>query len=165
MHEMYAEWMKAGKLKVSSDWNKDLGIKFTLQDPCQIVRKSLGDPAAEALRYAVKACVGEENFVEMYPNRSQNYCCGGGGGYLQSGYVDERRHYGARKLQQIDDTGATYVIAPCHNCHSQIHDIGEHAEAKFHTVHLWTIMALAMGCLGPKERTYLGSDLAEVGLK
>ena len=26
-----------------SDWNKDLKIKFTVQDPCQLVRKSFGD--------------------------------------------------------------------------------------------------------------------------
>jgi hypothetical protein len=31
-------------------------------------------------------------------------------------------------------------------------------------VHLWTILCLAMGCLGENERAYLGPDLAEVGL-
>ncbi len=56
------------KLKVNSDWNKDLKIKFTVQDPCQLVRKSFGDPVAEDLRYTVKAVVGEENFIEMHPN-------------------------------------------------------------------------------------------------
>ena len=63
---MYAKWIREGKLKVNSDWNKDLKIKFTVQDPCQLVRKTLGDPVAEDLRYTVKAVVGEENFVEMY---------------------------------------------------------------------------------------------------
>ena len=33
-------------------------IKFTVQDPCQIVRKSFGDPIAEDLRCVVKT-VGE----------------------------------------------------------------------------------------------------------
>ena len=75
---------------VNSDWNKDLNIKFTVQDPCQIVRKSFGDPVADDLRYVVKALVGEENFIDMYPNKSNNYCCGGGGGFLQSGYNEER---------------------------------------------------------------------------
>jgi len=41
---------------------------------------------AEDLRYVVRAVVGEENFIDMTPNRSNNFCCGGGGGYLQSGY-------------------------------------------------------------------------------
>jgi hypothetical protein len=29
-------------------------IKFTVQDPCQLVRKSFGDPVAEDLRFVVK---------------------------------------------------------------------------------------------------------------
>ena len=56
---LYAQWIREGKLKVSSEWNKDRKIKFTCQDPCQLVRKSLGDPVAEDMRYVVKAVVGE----------------------------------------------------------------------------------------------------------
>ena len=37
----------------------------------------------------VKTVVGEENFIDMQPNRSNNFCCGGGG-FLQSGYKEER---------------------------------------------------------------------------
>lgn len=159
---MYAQWIREGKLKVSSDWNKELGLKFTVQDPCQLVRKSLGDPVAEDLRFVVKAVVGEENFVDMYPNRSNNYCCGGGGGFLQSGYQEERRSFGKTKFDQIMATGADYCIAPCHNCHAQIHDISEHYEGNFPVVHLWTLIALSMGVLGPNEREYLGDDLKDV---
>ena len=36
---LYANWIKEGKLKVNSDWNKERQIKFTVQDPCQLVRK------------------------------------------------------------------------------------------------------------------------------
>jgi Fe-S oxidoreductase len=109
-----------------------------------------------------KAVVGEENFVDMTPNRSNNYCCGGGGGALQGGYTEERRTYGKLKFDQIMATGATYCIAPCHNCHSQIHDLSEHFEGHYHTVHLWTLICLSMGILGPNERAYLGEDLAEL---
>jgi len=31
---------------VNADWNT-AGVIFTVQDPCQLVRKSLGDAAAE----------------------------------------------------------------------------------------------------------------------
>ncbi len=85
IYEYYAKWIREGRLKVSSDWNRDLKIKFTVQDPCQIVRKSFGDPIAEDLRYVVKAVVGEENFVDMQPNRSNNYCCGGGEAFCSQG--------------------------------------------------------------------------------
>jgi Fe-S oxidoreductase len=71
--QLYAQWIKEGKLKPSSKWNEDRKIKFTVQDPCQLVRKSFGDPVAEDLRYVVKAVVGEENFIDMHPNRSNNF--------------------------------------------------------------------------------------------
>jgi Fe-S oxidoreductase len=119
---------------------------------------------AEDLRYVVKSVVGEQNVIEMTPNRCNNYCCGGGGGFLQSGYTEARRQYGKVKFDQIIATGADYCITACHNCHAQIHDLAEHYEGKYHTVHLWTLICLAMGILGENERVYLGPDLAEVGL-
>lgn len=151
-------------MKVNSDWNKDLKVKFTVQDPCNLVRKGLGDAVADDLRFVVKQVVGEENFAEMYPNRSNNYCCGGGGGYLQAGYTEARRTYGKVKYDQIIASGADYCIAPCHNCHSQIHDMSEYYGAHFPVVHLWTLICLSLGVLGENERSYLGPDLAEVGL-
>lgn len=162
--QLYAKWIREGKLKVSSDWNRDLKIRFTVQDPCNIIRKSLGDPMAEDLRFVVRTVVGEENFVEMTPNRMNNYCCGGGGGALQAGHRDERQAFGRIKFDQIMDTGADYVAVPCHNCHAQIHEMAGHYNGSYHVVHLWTIICLAMGILGEDERTYLGPDLAEYGL-
>jgi Fe-S oxidoreductase len=160
--QYYAQWIREGKLKVNSDWNKERQIKFTVQDPCQLVRKSFGDPVAEDLRYVAKAVVGEENFVEMYPNRSNNYCCGGGGGFLQSGFPEERREYGKLKADQILATGAQYCITPCHNCHAQVHDLADIRDHAWNTVHLWTLICLSLGVLGPNEREYLGDDLKEV---
>jgi Fe-S oxidoreductase len=135
-----------------------------LQDPCQLVRKSFGDPVAEDMRFVVKSMVGEENFIDMNPNKSNNYCCGGGGGFLQSGFPEARRYYGKRKFDQIMETGADYCLTPCHNCHAQIHDLSEHYGGKYHTTHLWTIICLSLGILGENEREYLGPDLAEFGL-
>lgn len=119
---------------------------------------------AEDLRFVVKTVVGEENFIDMTPNKSNNYCCGGGGGYLQNGWPDERHEYGKIKMNQILATGADYCITPCHNCHAQVHDLAEHFETGWYTVHLWTIIALSLGILGENEREYLGPDLAELGL-
>lgn len=162
--ELYADWIREGKLKANSDWNKDLKIKFTVQDPCNIVRKSLRGKMADDMRFVVKTLVGEENLIDMVPCGSNNFCCGGGGGALQGGYAQERRIYGKIKFDQIMATGAKYVIAPCHNCHAQIDDIGEHYGGVYHTVHIWTIMCLALGILGENERVYLGPDLAALGL-
>ena len=164
LYQYYAKWIREGKLKVNSDWNKDLKIKFTVQDPCQIVRKSWGDPIADDLRFVVKSLVGEENFIDMTPNKSNNFCCGGGGGFLQSGFKEERLEYGRIKDQQIKATKADYCIAACHNCHAQIHELSEHYGGNYPVVHLWTLICLSLGILGPNEREYLGDDLKEVNV-
>ncbi len=161
---LYAQWIREGKLKVNADWNKNLKVKFTCQDPCNIVRKSYGNVWAEDLRFVCRTLVGEENFIDMVPNRLNNYCCGGGGGALQAPYKEERLAYGRFKNDQIVATGASYCITPCHNCHAQIHELGEHYGAGYRTVHLWTLICLSLGILAENERVYLGPDLAEVGL-
>ena len=126
-----------------------------MQDPCQLVRKSFGDPVAEDLRFVVKSVVGEENFIDMAPNRSNNYCCGGGGGFLQSGLPDARRAYGKLKVDQILATEAAYCITPCHNCHAQIHDLSE-THIRWQTVHLWTLICLSLGDSGPQRTDLSG---------
>ncbi len=108
--------------------------------------------------------MGEENFIDTWPNKSNNFCCGGGGGFLQSGYKASRQGYGKIKHDQIIATGAKYVITPCHNCHSQVHDLSVHYGGGYECTHLWTVMALAMGILGPDERTYLDETLCECGI-
>ncbi len=128
------------------------------------MRKSFGDPVAEDLRYVVKSVVGEENFIDMAPNRSNNYCCGGGGGFLQAGYHEERRQYGKMKADQILSTKAGYCITPCHNCHAQIHDLSDINDHAWNSVHLWTLIGLSLGVLGENEREYLGEDLKNVAM-
>jgi Fe-S oxidoreductase len=162
--EYYAQWIREGRLKVSSDWNLDRKIRFTVQDPCQLVRKSYGNFIAGELRFVICQAVGEENFVDMYPNGANNYCCGGGGGAMYTDFTEERMAYGRVKLDQILETEAAYCITPCSSCHRQILDLSRHYQARFRTIHLWTILCLAMGVLAPSERKYLGADLSQVEL-
>ena len=109
------------KLKPSSDWNKDRQIKFTVQDPCQLVRKSLGDPVAEDLRYVAKAVVGEENFIDMTPNRSNNFCCGGGGLMLFYEPIEEKR-MGQLRVAMAQKAGASVIVTACPFCMINIED-------------------------------------------
>ncbi len=129
-----------------------------------MVRKTKGDYMADEFRFVLKTVVGEENFIDMIPNKSNNYCCGGGGGALQGGFPEQRKAYGKIKFDQIIETGADYVITPCHNCHAQIEDMCHTFGGTYKTAHLWTFICLAMGILGENERTYLGEDLADFGL-
>ena len=75
---------------------------------------------------------------------------------------DHRRRYGKRKFDQIITTQADYVLTPCHNCHSQITDVGEHYGGQYHVVHFWTLICLSLGILGPDERKYLGPELLQL---
>ena len=161
---LYAQWIREGRLKVNGDWNKELGIKFTCHDPCNIVRKTWGEAMARDMRFVIKSIVGEENFVDMVPCGVNNYCCGGGGGAMQAGFPEQRRAFGRIKFDQIMATGASYVLAPCHNCHAQLIDIGRHYGGNYHVTHIWTIICLALGVLGENERAYLGPDLVDFGL-
>lgn len=161
---LYAHWVRQGRLRPSSDWNSKLGMKFTVQDPCNQVRKEYGDRYAEDLRYVVRSCVGNEHFIDMTPNKSNNYCCGGGGGYLQSGFNQARHQYGKCKFDQIVKTGADYCITPCHNCHAQIHDLSQQFDGGFHVSNLWTFLALSLGVLAEGEREDLCDVLKEVWL-
>ncbi len=156
----YARWIREGRLPVNAEWNVH-GLKFTLQDPCQLVRKSRGEAAAEDLRFVAKALVGEENLIEMRPGRSANYCCGGGSGFLAAGMDEKRRAYGRRKFDQIAATGADYVMTPCHNCHAQIADIGAFYGGGYRVVHFWTLICLSLGILDEEEHGLLppGTDL------
>ncbi len=77
---------------------------------------------------------------------------------------EQRRAYGKRKFDQIKSTAATYVLTPCHNCHSQIEDLGHHYGGDYHVIHLWTLICLSLGILGENERKYLGPDLIDVAL-
>ena len=127
------------------------------------MRKSYGDPIAEDLRFVVKSVVGEENFIDMKPNRSNNYCCGGGGGFLQSGFKEQRLEYGRLKDQQIQTTGGLLhrrlPQLPCPDPRTQ-----RALRREYGVVHLWTLICLSLGILGPNEREYLHDDLKEVNV-
>ncbi len=114
----YDAWKK-GKVKLDSNVITE---KVTYHDPCNLARSGW---IMERPRELIKAFC--KDYVEMTPNRQDNICCGGGGGAVS---VDELRPYrtgvsGQAKAQQIRDTGAKIVIAPCANCKKQLREVVE----------------------------------------
>ena len=140
VHDLLKEYIETGRIKLDKSIHKEL---TTIHDPCNYGRKSakaFGQGYFEEPRWITRQCC--ENFVEMYPNRMNNYCCGGGGGAWAMPYEAERIYYGRVKAKQIKDTRAKMVIAPCHNCRDQImksltkeYDLG--IEVKY----LWELVA------------------------
>ena len=107
-----AECLRNGKLKI--DPAKRIKETVTIQDACNYVRNhGLGRYTREIMSYMVE----DGYFVEMPLPQEQNYCCGGGGGLNGIGiYREQRNRAMLTKRDQILATGATLVIAPCHNC-------------------------------------------------
>jgi len=117
--EVIYQYIKEGRIKLNPELNKE---RVTLHDPCNLVR--LGG-IIEYQRYILKKSV--QDFVEMFPNRDKNFCCGGGGGQLAMTRFAERRiKAGKLKAEQIKRTGAKIVATPCHNCIDQLMELNKH---------------------------------------
>ena len=140
MHDLLKEYIETGRIKIDKSKHPQL---VTLHDPCNYGRKSqkaFGHGYFEEPRWIVQQCC--ENFVEMEPNRMNNFCCGGGGGAWAMPFVEERIYYGRLKAKQIRDTGAKLVIAPCHNCRDQImKSLTKEYELDIETKYLWELVA------------------------
>ncbi len=101
--------------------------RVTYHDPCNIARAGrITEEPREILRAICR------DFVEMTPNRTENYCCGGGGGTVS---IDEIRKFrtgplGRRKADQIRATGAQIVVSPCANCKKQLREVCEDNDLK-----------------------------------
>lgn len=113
------EQLKAGKLKLRKG---AIDARVTYHDPCNIARSGwIWEQPREILRHIAR------EFVDMTPNRDENYCCGGGGGTVS---VDEIREFrtkvaGPTKAEQIRRTGATLLVGPCANCKKQLREVCE----------------------------------------
>jgi Fe-S oxidoreductase len=119
--EWLAEALRKGKLKI--DPAKRIKKKVTLQDSCNYIRNhGLKDITREIISYIVEPGY----FVELSPNREHNYCCGGGGGFNGIGIFRPQRNKALiTKRDQLINSGAELVIAPCHNCWDAIRDLEE----------------------------------------
>ncbi len=96
--------------------------RVTYHDPCNISRQG---KITEEPREILKAIC--RDYIEMSPNRTENFCCGGGGGTVS---IDEIRSFrttqmGRMKAEQIRETGASIVVAPCANCKKQLREVCE----------------------------------------
>jgi Fe-S oxidoreductase len=116
---------------------------ITYHDPCHYGRKAeklFGHGYFEEPRWILNQCV--KHWVELYPTRDNQICCGGGGGTLTTGYNQERLYYGKKKIEQIKATGAQMIVVPCDSCHSQYNSLkNEYQMEDLHVKYLWELVA------------------------
>jgi Fe-S oxidoreductase len=118
--EWTADHIKNNRLQFDKSKNSN---PVAYHDPCNFGR-SCG--ITEEPRVILEASCAD--FREMYPNRADNWCCGGGGGLAAMDDIMEFRMEisGKKKLQQIRETGATYVATACSNCKRHLGQLMEH---------------------------------------
>ncbi len=117
----------SGKIKLDPQRNN---FPVTLHDPCNFTRlMGIIEPQRRILRAICP------QFREMTPNRTENYCCGGGSGFaIMQGmnFPDWRNSISGRmKVKQVLDAFQDVispdikklVSAPCSNCKGQFRDL------------------------------------------
>lgn len=139
--ELMIEYIKEGRVKI--DREKFAGKLATVHDPCNYGRKSektFGKAYYDEIRWITDQIC--DTWVDTYPTRENNFCCGAGGGAWAMPYTNERIYYGRKKAQQITDTGAEIVVAPCHNCRDQImKTLTKEYDLEIETFYLWELLA------------------------
>ncbi|MFH1740523.1 MAG: response regulator [bacterium] len=114
--ETMTNYIKESRITVDPSRNK---ARVTYHDPCNLGRSA---GLTEEPRFLLQHCV--QNFVEMYPNRADNWCCSGGGGAMSMAEYNSRRIEVARvKADQLRTTGAKIVATACHNCIDGLSDL------------------------------------------
>jgi len=130
-------YIKEGRIKVDKSKNPE---PVTFHDSCNNARScGLFEEPRELLNLVC------ENFQEMYPNRSENYCCTGGGGAMSMAeYTPNRLKSGVVKADQLKETGAAYVVTSCHNCVDGLGDVIKHYDIDMKVTQLVNLVANAL---------------------
>ena len=120
-----ADLIRAGKLQFDKSKNQ---TPVVYHDPCNFAKScNIYDAPREILK---ATCM---DFREMYPNKSNNWCCGGGGGLsAMDSIIDFRMNIsGKKKIEQIRESGANYVAAACSNCKRQLGQLADFMKEKY----------------------------------
>ena len=130
-------YIKEGKIKVAQTRNPE---RMTFHDSCNNARScGFFEEPRELLRLV------STDFVEMTPNRAENYCCTGGGGAMSMSEYTPRRLVSAKvKADQIAATGAKIVVTSCHNCVDGLNDLIKHYKLDCEVKQLVNLVASAL---------------------
>jgi CheY-like chemotaxis protein len=130
-------YLKEGKIKVDPAKNSE---RVTYHDSCNLARScGIYEEPRELLRMVTT------DFEEMVPNRTENYCCTGGGGAMSMEEYAPRRLESAKvKADQLRATGAKVVVTSCHNCVDGLADVIKHYKLDMEVKQLVDLVADAL---------------------
>jgi Fe-S oxidoreductase len=136
--DVHARYIREGRIKLDKS---KFTQPITYHDPCQIARNGgVIDEARFILQHLT------ENFIEMTPDPSYNWCCGGGGGLVALGEetLDFRMKSSKVKVEQVQATGAKILSTACENCHTQLDNLNTHYKMGVEVHFLSSMVADAM---------------------
>ena len=138
--DLLIKYIKEGRIKIDKS---RFDVLAAYHDPCNYGRKAekmFGHGFFDEPRWILDQCI--KNWKELYPEKMDQFCCGGGGGTLTTGYNQERIYYGRKKIEQIKATGAKMLVVPCHSCHGQFNSLKEEYDMKdLEVKYLWELVA------------------------
>jgi Fe-S oxidoreductase len=135
--ETLKRYIEEGRIKVDPSKNLD---PVTFHDSCNVARSG---GLIEEPRWVIKRVCTD--FREMFPNRTENFCCTGGGGLLSMvEYRPLRMEVATIKADQLKATGAKLVCTMCHNCVDGLTDVIKYYKLDMRVVQ---VMDLVSGAL------------------
>lgn len=146
-------YIKEGRIKVDKSRNSR---PVTYHDSCNMARScGMYEEPRELLQLVCS------DFREMHPNRTENYCCTGGGGAMSmSEYTPRRLKSGVVKANQLEATGAEIVVTSCHNCVDGLSDVIRHYNLGMEVTQLVNLVANAM-VIEPRVAVPVEEELVE----
>jgi len=131
------DYIKSGRIKVDKSKNT---VPVTFHDSCNYGRScGMTEEPRELLRLVCS------DVREMYPNRSENFCCTGGGGAMSMSEYTPRRLKSAKiKADQLKATGAKIVVTTCHNCVDGLNDLIKHYKLDMQVTQCVNLVANAL---------------------
>lgn len=121
------------------EFANEMKMKVTYHDPCHLGRHvGVYDPPRNILR----AIPGLE-LVEMYPNRENSWCCGGGGG-VRTVFPDLAVDIASDKLEMAKEVGAEVIVTACPFCENNIMLAAKKANSDIKIVDLTLLVSDAM---------------------
>jgi Fe-S oxidoreductase len=130
-------YLETGRIRVDRSRNPE---PVTFHDSCNIARS--GDLTEEPRWILERVC---SDFREMHPNRTENFCCTGGGGLLSMAEYRPLRMEAAKiKAEQLTATGGKFVCTMCHNCVDGLTDVIKHYKLDMKVVQILELVDRAL---------------------